>query len=125
MAWNFSEHLGDGRPSWCFSPIRQCDLRLWEQWYDLQIFKWRRYMVEAGCSDNTKYKCNYGLPNGLHVTLSVFSTLGRQVAVLQNGEQEAGYHEVQFDGKNLSSGVYFYRLRAGDFVETKRLLLLR
>jgi hypothetical protein len=56
--------------------------------------------------------------------LTVYSTLGQQVALLQNGEQEAGYHEVRFDGKNLSSGVYFYRIQAGEFVATKRLLLL-
>jgi hypothetical protein len=42
-----------------------------------------------------------------------------------NGEQEAGYHEVQFNATDLSSGIYFYRLQAGTFVETKRLLLLR
>jgi hypothetical protein len=57
--------------------------------------------------------------------LTVFNTLGRQVALLQNREQDAGYHEVKFDGNKLSSGVYFYRMRAGEFVETKRLLLLR
>jgi formylglycine-generating enzyme len=67
----------------------------------------------------------YGLPNRSHVTLSVFNTLGQQVAVLQNGEQEAGYHEVKFEGSGLSSGVYFYRLRAGSFLESKRFLLLR
>jgi len=67
----------------------------------------------------------YGLPNRSHVTLTVFNTLGQQVAVLQNAEQEAGYHEVQFDASGLASGVYFYRMQAGDFVATKRLLLLR
>jgi len=74
---------------------------------------------------NPSTTIRYGLPNRSHVTLTVFNTLGQQVAHLQNGEQEAGYHEVQFDGKNLSSGVYFYRIQAGDFVATKRLLLLR
>jgi hypothetical protein len=67
----------------------------------------------------------YGLPQGSQVTLTVFNTLGQQVTLLQNGEQEAGYHEVRFEGSGLSSGVYFYRLRAGDFMATKRLLLLR
>jgi hypothetical protein len=38
---------------------------------------------------------------------------------------ESGYHEVQFNATNLSSGVYFYRIQAGEFVQTKRLLLLR
>ena len=74
---------------------------------------------------NPSTRIRYGLPNRSMVTLTVFNTLGQRVAVLQNGEQEAGYHEVTFEGKNLSSGLYFYRLQAGDFVETKRFLLLR
>lgn len=75
----------------------------------------------------------YGLPNRASVRLSVFNTLGQQVAILRNGEQEGGYHEVIFDGSGLSSGVYFYRLSVEDpsassgrsFVETRRLLLVR
>jgi hypothetical protein len=67
----------------------------------------------------------YGLPNRSHVTLTVFNTLGQQIAQLQNGEQEAGYHEVKFDGANLPSGMYFYRMQAGNYVETKKLLLLK
>jgi len=59
------------------------------------------------------------------MTLIVFNTLGQQVAALVQGEQEAGYHEVKFDASGLSSGVYFYRLTAGDFVQTKKLLLVR
>jgi hypothetical protein len=72
------------------------------------------------------------------VTLKVFNTLGQQVALLENGEQEAGYHEVKFGASGLSSGVYFYRIQvrpldsvigrdsksgAGPFMETKKLLL--
>jgi flagellar hook assembly protein FlgD len=59
------------------------------------------------------------------VSLKVYNILGQLVTTLVNGEQEAGYHEVRFDGSNLSSGVYFYRLQAGSFVETRKLLLLR
>ena len=59
------------------------------------------------------------------LSLTVFNTLGQQVALLQNGEQEAAYHEVKFDGSGLSSGVYFYRIQAGSFVETRKLVLLK
>ena len=74
---------------------------------------------------NPSTTIRYHLPNLSHVTLAVFNTLGQQVAVLQNGEQEVGYHEVKFDGTALASGVYFYRLHARDFVATKQLLLLK
>ena len=74
---------------------------------------------------NPSTTIRYGLPSRSHVTLTVFNTLGQQVAVLQNGEQQAGYHEVRFDASGLASGVYLYRLTAGSYVETRRLLLLR
>ena len=67
----------------------------------------------------------YGLPSRSRVTLTVFNILGQKMANLVDGEVEAGYHEVQFDGYNLASGIYFYRLEASSFVATKRLLLLR
>jgi hypothetical protein len=67
----------------------------------------------------------YGLPSKSPVTLAVFNTLGQEVALLVQGEMEAGYHEVRFDGSKLASGVYFYRLQAGDFVQTKKLVLLK
>ncbi len=67
----------------------------------------------------------YELPRKSAVQLTVFNNLGQQVAQLANGDMEAGYHEVLFDGSDLSSGVYFYRLRAGDFVETRQLVLMR
>jgi len=47
------------------------------------------------------------------------------IADIVNGDNEAGYHEVKFGGSNLASSVYFYRLQAGSFVETKKLLLER
>jgi hypothetical protein len=67
----------------------------------------------------------YAIPNRSLVTLAAFNTLGQQVAVLQCGEQDAGYHEVAFEAHGLPSGVYFYRLHAGSFFETKRCLLIK
>jgi hypothetical protein len=66
----------------------------------------------------------YALPATSYVTLSVFNTLGQQVGTLVHDIQETGYHEVRFDGGNLASGVYFYRLKTGDFIQTRKMLLL-
>jgi hypothetical protein len=74
---------------------------------------------------NPSTTIRYGLPHRSGVQLTVFNTLGQQVALLQNEELDAGFYQVQFNASGLSSGVYFYRLSAGDFMETKRLLLLR
>jgi hypothetical protein len=66
----------------------------------------------------------YALPARTYVTLSVFNALGQQVGTLVNDTQEAGYHEVRFDGRSLATGVYFYRLQTGDFIQTRKMLLL-
>jgi hypothetical protein len=74
---------------------------------------------------NPSTTIRYGLPQASKVTLTVYNMLGQQVAVLQNGEQDAGYHDVRFDASGLSSGVYFYRMTAGTYVESRKLLLIR
>jgi hypothetical protein len=74
---------------------------------------------------NPSTTIRYGLPTRSHVALTVYNTLGQLVASLVNETEEAGSHEVRFDGSVLASGVYFYRLSAGDYLATKRLVLLR
>lgn len=86
-----------------------------------------QYVLEQNYPNpfNPSTMIRYGLPDRSQVRLAVFNTLGQQVALLQNGEQEAGYHEVMFDASGLSSGVYFYRLTAGDFLQTSKLQVVR
>jgi len=67
----------------------------------------------------------YALPKASRVTLVVYNVLGQAVATLANETQEVGYHQVEFEGRGLASGVYFYRIEAGDFVATRKLLLLK
>lgn len=59
------------------------------------------------------------------VTLKIYDVLGREIATLVNGEKTPGNYEVEFDGKNLASGIYFYCLTAGEFMQTCKMLLLR
>jgi hypothetical protein len=71
----------------------------------------------------------YELPAGTHVTLKVYDVLGRELAILVNSFQEAGYKTISFDASSaaggLPSGVYFYTLQADKFTQTKKMLLLR
>ena len=57
--------------------------------------------------------------------LIVYDILGNEVAELVDGEEQSGTYEVEFNGSNFSSGVYLYRLSAGSFSETKKLILLK
>ncbi len=68
---------------------------------------------------------NFAIPKQSVVKLVVYNIIGEKVAELINEEISAGYHSVNFDASNLVSGVYFYRLVANDFIETKKLVLLR
>jgi subtilisin family serine protease len=68
---------------------------------------------------------DYVIPRTTYVTLGVFDILGRTVRTIVNGEQGFGPHSVRFDGTGLSSGVYFYRLRADGMVQTKKFMVLR
>jgi hypothetical protein len=74
---------------------------------------------------NPSTTIKYELPKSSHVSLSVYDILGREVSLLVNERRDAGVYEVKFDGSNLASGVYFYRLQAGDFVAAKKLLLIK
>lgn len=67
----------------------------------------------------------YGLPEKSLVRLEVFDVAGQRVAFLVDGERDAGYHDVKFNAESLPSGIYFYRLLAGEFVETKKLILMK
>lgn len=67
----------------------------------------------------------YSVPTAGDVNLAVFDLLGREVRTLVSGPVTAGVHRVRFDARDLASGVYLYRLRAGDFVQTRKLTLVR
>jgi len=67
----------------------------------------------------------YNLPVHSNITIDIYDILGRKVKTLVDKQQQAGYHTIDFDASELSSGVYFYRLQAGDYIETKKMILLK
>lgn len=68
---------------------------------------------------------SYELPKSSSVTIKVYDVLGREVQTLVNQRQSAGKHSVTFNAGDLSNGVYFYRLQAGTYLDTKKLLLVK
>jgi len=74
---------------------------------------------------NPKTKINCQIPELSFVTIKIYGVLGNEVATLVNEEKPAGSYEVEFDGANLPSGIYFYQIRDGNFVETKKMVLLK
>jgi hypothetical protein len=67
----------------------------------------------------------YDLPKASNVTLTLYTITGQKLAVLVDGHQNAGYHTVRFDGSDLATGVHLYRLEAGEFVKTRRMVLVK
>ena len=67
----------------------------------------------------------YQIPKLSFVTLKVYDVLGSEIATLVNEEKPAGSYEVEFNAASLPSGIYFYRLQAGSFVETKKMVLMK
>ena len=67
----------------------------------------------------------YGLPEKANVQLTVYNILGQKVETLVSGSQKAGWHQVRFDAHQLSSGLYIYRLVAGNYVMVKKLMLVK
>ena len=74
---------------------------------------------------NPETQINYSIPSKQFVSIKVFDMLGRQVAQLVNGVNEAGNYSITFNGSGLSSGIYYYKMESESFVETKRMVLVK
>lgn len=74
---------------------------------------------------NPSTTIEFSLPRSSYTTLKIFNLLGEEVAILVSQEILAGTHKVAWDATNIPSGIYFYRLQAGKFTETKKLIMLR
>ncbi|MEO0216540.1 MAG: T9SS type A sorting domain-containing protein [candidate division WOR-3 bacterium] len=74
---------------------------------------------------NSITRFSYQLPENVFVTLKIYDVMGKEIATLVNEHQNAGEYSVEFDAANLSSGVYFYKLQAGNYSKLKKLLFLK
>lgn len=74
---------------------------------------------------NPSTTISFSLPQSQNVELKVFDMLGNEVALLLDEYKSAGEHKIEFNGSELSTGIYFYQMKAGDFIKTKKLVLLK
>ena len=74
---------------------------------------------------NPVTKINFALPKQGFVTLKIYDITGREIKTLVNEVKQAGYYTVDFNGSSLASGVYFYMIKSGDFVMTKRMVMVK
>jgi hypothetical protein len=74
---------------------------------------------------NPSSKIRFAVPNSTVVSLKVYDILGNVVAELVNETMSAGNYEVEFNAAGLSSGIYFYQMKAGSFIQTKKMILIK
>ncbi|HCA43679.1 MAG TPA: hypothetical protein DEP28_10565, partial [Bacteroidetes bacterium] len=74
---------------------------------------------------NPSTKIRFDLPFSSEVSLTVYDYLGREVKQLINGIKQAGAYEIEFDASNLASGIYFYTLKTGSNITTKKMTLIK
>jgi hypothetical protein len=74
---------------------------------------------------NPSTKIKFAIPSESHVTLTIYDILGQEVTTLVNEVVQPGYHEILFVGSRLSSGVYFYRLQAGQYTNVMKFVVMK
>jgi len=126
---------GEGSSSISINDVLVIDPKQWILMAEPSII----VSVEDDISLNQTFRLEQNYPNPFHhsttikftipqtqfVTLKVFDVLGNEIATLVNGEQNPGTYEVSLDGSNLSGGTYYYRLQAGSFTKTKRIVVVK
>jgi hypothetical protein len=74
---------------------------------------------------NPKSKIDFWLPHKMKIRISVYDITGRELFVLIDNAEDAGYRTIEFDGSNLASGIYFYRMISENFEAVKKLVLVK
>jgi hypothetical protein len=94
---------------------------------EMEIRVFNSYLLEQNFPNpfNPTTTIGYGIKEKSNVKISILNSIGEEIASLVNEEKESGYHTVEFNAENMPSGVYFYQLKAGSFIETKKMILLK
>ena len=74
---------------------------------------------------NPNTTINFSIPDASFVSLKVFNSIGQEIKTLVSKELNAGNYKYDWDAKNFTSGIYFYTIQAGNFIETKKMILLK
>ena len=74
---------------------------------------------------NPSTKIKFALPKADKVKIEIYNTLGQRVEILLNQHMKAGSHEIDFNAKKLSSGIYFYQIKVGEFQDVKKMILIK
>ena len=94
---------------------------------DVELRALNSYILEQNYPNpfNPATTIRFSVPEKSNVNLTVLNSIGEQVALILNENKEPGFYQVEFNAANLSSGVYFYQLHAGNFVKTKKMILMK
>jgi hypothetical protein len=110
--------------------LKQVDFNGTYEYSDVVEVEWRAFnsfLLEQNYPNpfNPTTTIGFGIQNKSNVKITILNAIGEEVALVLNEEKESGFYQVEFNAANLPSGVYFYQLRAGDFIQTKKMILLR
>jgi hypothetical protein len=94
---------------------------------ETELRAFNSYLLEQNYPNpfNPTTTIGYGIREKGNVKITILNAIGEDVAVILNEEREPGFHQVEFNAANLPSGVYFYQLKAGDYIDTKKMILLK
>lgn len=120
-------HVSPGRYSYRLKQIDNNGSFSYSATTNIEVALPKEFALEQNFPNpfNPTTTIQYALPKEAHVTLAVYNTLGQKVADLVNEDKRPGYFDVQFDASRLSSGAYIYRIQAGGFVQTRKLVVIK
>lgn len=119
--------LADGKYSYRLKQIDYMGHFEYSDIIEIELRVFKSYLLEQNFPNpfNPSTTIGYGIKEKSNVRIIILNSIGEEVTLLVNEEKESGYHTIEFNAANLPSGVYFYTLIAGEFIQSKKMLLLK